>query len=501
MLSSNLGIDARCVQRSVLIAESMFTSGSAIINRFSDCRSMLVANYRFFNNEHIQLEHCLESLYGDCRIATEGRRVFIIQDTTEIEPALSALAWASKGNPEGIGPLTNKRHRGYFLHVALAVDADTMLPLGIASCRIWSRQEDMLNKHERNYQQLSIEKKESYRWIESAKDALMVCKEAQQCIFIGDRENDIYEFYDYMASKTKPSDLPPADYVIRLRSSRVGFVQQAVNEQVDESFDWDALSLAELPSSSPYHVFRELASAPACAHYTLTYRPQNKKKVTVAMEARAAKMVIQRPSGKKSGEKFHACWGVYARESCGQLDSTRTPIEWKLLTSLDVHQADKVLQVLLYYEHRWIIEQLFRLLKSEGLDLESSQLQSPAALHKLTTFALSTAVRQMQVVQSRHVDDDYQADGIFSQEEQEVAEQLIPHYEGKTAAQKNRYRPGTLKRYAWLIGRLGGWKGYASEAPPGPRTVQRGCKLFYQSVLSARFMKPPKIVPKDVCNG
>ena len=67
--------------------------------------------------------------------------------------------------------------------------------------------------------------------------------------------------------------------------------------------------------------------------------------------------------------------------------------------------------------------------------------------------------------------------------------------EGKTEKQKNPHPPQTLSWASWVIARLGGWKGYASESPPGPITMLRGLTKFeaqFQGWLLAH---------QDVCIG
>ena len=51
-------------------------------------------------------------------------------------------------------------------------------------------------------------------------------------------------------------------------------------------------------------------------------------------------------------------------------------------------------------------------------------------------------------------------------------------YEGKTEKLKNRNNPATLKWASWIIARVGGWKGYASQRPPGPITFFKGLYNF-----------------------
>jgi hypothetical protein len=42
---------------------------------------------------------------------------------------------------------------------------------------------------------MPIEEKESYRWIENLRTATQLLKNPAHCVHIGDRENDIYEFF------------------------------------------------------------------------------------------------------------------------------------------------------------------------------------------------------------------------------------------------------------------------------------------------------------------
>jgi hypothetical protein len=52
------------------------------------------------------------------------------------------------------------------------------------------------------------------------------------------------------------------------------------------------------------------------------------------------------------------------------------PLHWRLLTTHDVADAEKAWEIVGWYQARWTIEQLFRVTKSQGLQLEDSQLAS-----------------------------------------------------------------------------------------------------------------------------
>lgn len=62
----------------------------------------------------------------------------------------------------------------------------------------------------------------------------------------------------------------------------------------------------------------------------------------------------------------------------------------------------------------------------------------------------------------------------FSTHEIECMEHQMEQLEGRTEKLKNPYTPSDLKRYIWVIARLGGWKGYNSERKPGITTFSIG---------------------------
>lgn len=63
--------------------------------------------------------------------------------------------------------------------------------------------------------------------------------------------------------------------------------------------------------------------------------------------------------------------------------------------------VEQALQIVQWYAWRWNIEQLFRILKTEGLQIQRSQLESGIALKKLCVMALQTALQIMQLIADR----------------------------------------------------------------------------------------------------
>lgn len=131
-----------------------------------------------------------------------------------------------------------------------------------------------------------------------------------------------------------------------------------------------------------------------------------------------------------------------------------------------------------WYRQRWHIEQFFRTLKQQGLQLEDSQLETAERLIKLTAIAARAVCTIMQLVQARDGRSGQGAGIAFSLPEIETLHALLPELEGKTALQKNPHPPETLAWAAWIIAKLGGWDGYPKSKPPGPITLRHGLQYF-----------------------
>jgi hypothetical protein len=153
------------------------------------------------------------------------------------------------------------------------------------------------------------------------------------------------------------------------------------------------------------------------------------------------------------------------------------PLHWRLVSTHEITDAATAWQVVGWYQARWIIEQLFRVMKSQGLQLEDSQLASGERLVKLAAAATKAACIDMQLVQERDGKDQLPASTIFTEPEIETLEALSPTLEGKTERQQNRHPLASLAWAAWIIARLGGWNCYYK--PPGPITMRRGMEQFY----------------------
>ena len=172
---------------------------------------------------------------------------------------------------------------------------------------------------------------------------------------------------------------------------------------------------------------------------------------------------------------------VDVRESSSTVVAKQQPVHWRLITTHAVPNPVKARQIIEWYCQRWWIEQLFRSLKTQGLDIEASQLHDFDRLAKLAAIATTAAVKAIQLTKARDGVTKQALQDHYSQPERKLLDQLNGKLQGNTVKQQNPHHNDTLAYAAWIIARLGGWKGYASQRPPGPVTMLNGIKR-YQSI-------------------
>jgi hypothetical protein len=154
------------------------------------------------------------------------------------------------------------------------------------------------------------------------------------------------------------------------------------------------------------------------------------------------------------------------------------PVVWRLLTTHAVTDAAMAWQIVDWYRARWIIEQYFRTLKKQGLQVEDSQVETADRLLKLVAIAARAAVITMQLTQARDGNSTLAAPLVFSPAEIATLEALDKSYANPNKLARNIHPPHSLPWAAWIIARLGGWNGRQKTTPPGPITFKNGLDIL-----------------------
>ncbi len=152
------------------------------------------------------------------------------------------------------------------------------------------------------------------------------------------------------------------------------------------------------------------------------------------------------------------------------------PLHWRLLTTWRVGDLDEALAVIGFYRCRWMIEQLFRTMKTQGFDIEALRMETEPPLRRLVMATLIAAVTVQQLLHARDGATARPLSDAFDAKDRTLLEALNRSVEGNTARQQNPHPPGTLAYAAWTCGRLGGWTGYYGQ--PGPIVLLRGWQKF-----------------------
>ena len=187
---------------------------------------------------------------------------------------------------------------------------------------------------------------------------------------------------------------------------------------------------------------------------------------------KAGRITIKRPaSGELSDPTSLTLTLVEIRETEPPAAGVKKPLLWRLVTTLPVATLEEAIDVVHCYRLRWRIEEVFRALKSDGLQLEDSQVTEATRLFKLAALGLVAAARIVQLVDARD-GSARPATDIIDAEDIPAAAAIGAKLEGNTARQRNQYTEGSLAWLAWIVARLGGWNCYYK--PPGPKTMARG---------------------------
>lgn len=401
--------------------------------------------YRFLNNPRVQLSEVIENQIQKAQVSEMAGHLLVISDTTSI----NLEKHKGRLKAEGLGYIGGGAGQkiGFHLHPALVLNAESFQVLGLSSIQIWVR-EEVTKERKKKYKKLPIEEKESNKWLKAAQESKQNLGQAQMITMIGDRESDVYE--EFARVPDERTHLLIRSYQNRRLKDGGSLNERLVEQEVSGEYE------IEIESDGRVERMSRVAQ----------------------IEVRSVEVEIAAPVGsQKSEQPSVKLWAIEAREK--NAPPGVEPILWRLLTTHQIQTTADALRIINYYRQRWWIEQLFRVLKKQGLDIESSELEQIESIQKLSVLGLGVAVKTLQLKRSLEKSAVGQKiEVVFNEEEMKCLEQLNKKLEGQTRRQQNPYQVQELGYGAWIIARLGGWKGYQSQRPPGVITIKRGLQRF-----------------------
>ncbi len=349
-----------------------------------------------------------------------GCHVLAIQDTTSLR---------DDGDKHGL-----------YLHPTIAVNAGDGALLGLLEAEFLVR--DSRPKMHCNKRRLS--QKESRRWVDATCQAgELLAAGAARVTMIGDREADLYDTF-----ARRPERI---DVLVRVQHHNRTLRDGTTLEDRCASLPRCGQTLVELPA------------APG--------RSSRRAKLTL----RSGRVEIQRPKRNRTSEaaelpesvSLFLVEAVEADPPAGE-----KPLHWRLLTTHDATSRAQVEQIIAFYRQRWVIEQVFRVMKTQGFDIEAVDIPENAPLKNLACATLIAAITVQQMLHDRDGIARRPVTDVFDPADHRLIQTISLSLEGRTARQKNPHPPNLLAHATWVCARLGGWTGYYGK--PGPIVLLRG---------------------------
>ena len=426
--------DSRTASRGAWLYERMTEIGSVVLRDLGGSRAGEIAAHRYLSSPYVTTEGVISAVSERTHEAVAGRRVVAAQDTTEIN-------FAGRGAPRrGLGLAGDGKSLGFFIHPVVAVDAEDGVMLGLADAQIWTRGGETVSDHSRR----AVDDRESARWLKGTRAAAETLHLAAQVIVVADREGDVW---DHFAHRPQSVEL-----LIRARHNRATDAGPQAR-------------LFEALAEQTWLIVTEVKVAPQ--------RIGDKGRIA-KVALRCGRSRIARPKASPRGDPPWLDLGLVEAIELDPPEGVR-PLLWRMLTTLPTETAADAVDVVRLYRMRWRIEEVFRALKSDGLDLEHTQIQDSERLFRLSALALGAAVRTIQLVDARDGGHRPMSDVLDQTLQSEVAI-LVKSREGATPRQKNPHPEGSLAWLSWVVARYGGWNAYYK--PPGPKTMAKGWKRF-----------------------
>ncbi len=428
--------DERLKQRLYTIAQDFYNCPQANIPEACGSKAGAMGAYRFFQNPKITMDVVLTA-HTEATIERikEHRVVLVPQDTT-------TLNYSTHPMTEGLGPVNNTDDHavGLLLHDTLAF-TENGTPLGILDAQCWARDPKEKGKRYRR-KELPIEQKESMKWLRSFQKTARVQKLCPETMLVvmGDRESDIYELF---LEASKVSDGPKL--LVRAEKTR--------KRKVEQEFLWDFMAKQKVAGSLKIH---------------MSHRGSRKAR-DAWIDVRFAKVVLNAPKRYGSTPSV-TVWAVYVTEQANK--TVPSPIEWMLLTTVEVKSFEEAQKRVEWYSGRWGIEVYHRTLKS-GCRIKDRQLETADRLETCLGVDMVVAWRIYYLAMLGRERPELPCTVFFK----EIEWKALYCYVNKTPISPKI--PPSIGKAVFMVGGIGGHLGREGDGFPGTQTLWRGLVKLY----------------------
>jgi len=250
--------------------------------------------------------------------------------------------------------------------------------------------------------------------------------------------------------------------------------------------------LANGPRGGKRYLRETLLSQPVRGRYQVDVPARAGRAARVApMQLQATRVTLELRVTKRKRE-YVEINAVLAREVNGPRAAS---LSWMLLTTEPIDTLEQMVEVVRGYTFRWRIEEMHRIWKRGGCNVEDTQLRSRDAIQKWATLHCAVATRALRLTQLARTRPEVPATEQFTQTEIDAA---IVLRRKRTAFQLGDVP--TLGELVRMIADLGGYTGKSSGGPPGPTVIARGLERIDVAAQVVKAMRTRK-KPRKVTNG
>lgn len=350
--------DMRRRKRAVRAAAQMARDASASLPQQMQSWKDVKALYRLLDEADGTFEALMHPHWQQTRATMEAETVvLLVQDTTEID--LSHRAHLS-----GRGQIGNAKGRGFLLQTVLAIVPETRSVLGCLAQKTFVR--IPAPPKEQRYQRRHRENRESDVWMEMVKE-IGSPTTIPRLVHVGDRGADMFPFFRACLSTQ-------THFLVRAaQNRRREKPEEEIGKLLDQVRVWPSEDQRSFEVPAPHgRLGRETRLQMSYGPVTLL-PPWND------------------PRGNKEPLKV---WVVRVWEE--EPPEGEDPLEWILLTSMEVSSSGQAWECAHWYRCRWVVEDSHQCLKT-GCRIEERQMQTGDRLLRLLGLFSPGAVRLLQL--------------------------------------------------------------------------------------------------------
>lgn len=399
--------------------------------------------YDLLEEERVSAEDlCASFANATCERAGADSWMYAVVDGSSI----NVTDWTGK---KGLGLLGNLARGGRGLKVITALGVDARgVTVGLLGQVWWARKKARKHAADKRKHNASrpLQDKETRHWIEAIAQARQHAEaNGKRLCFLIDREGD------------------NRDILVALQKSGHDFIVRAA---------WDRLT--EATGEDQQRLRQRIGGQTPIGAYDVDIKgaPSRAPRVARMVVRTAHVTLMMRQRGRPRNETVHLAVNVvWAREE-GTTPVGEKPLDWLLLSSCPVDNFEAARAIVVGYTRRWRIEEMHRVWKSGGCQVEETQLRSAEAIKVWATILASVASRIERLRLLARVDPEQPAS--IDLDPYEIRALVLLKRDRRRRGERIPSDMPTIGQATLWIAELGGYTGKSSGGPPGAVNIRRG---------------------------